>query len=60
MRKLKLTLMVAMMSISTFGFADNHTDSSEAEVLKVLSAYMDARILETLTPLSLCLVKLEL
>jgi ketosteroid isomerase-like protein len=43
MRKLKLTLMVAMMSISTFGFADNHTDSSEAEVLKVLSAYMDAR-----------------
>jgi ketosteroid isomerase-like protein len=43
MRKLKLTLMVAMMSISTFGFAGNHTDSSEAEVLKVLSAYMDAR-----------------
>ena len=43
MRKLKLTLLVAIMSISTFGFADNHADSSEAEVLKVLSAYMDAR-----------------
>lgn len=43
MRKLKLTFILAIMSISTFGFADNHTDSSEAEVLKVLSAYMDAR-----------------
>ena len=41
--KLKLTFILAIMSISTFGFADNHTDSSEAEVLKVLSAYMDAR-----------------
>ncbi|MCS5594650.1 MAG: hypothetical protein NZ730_08925 [Porticoccaceae bacterium] len=31
------------MSISTFGFADNHAAASEAEVLKALSAYMDAR-----------------
>jgi hypothetical protein len=39
MGKLKLVCMVAMMSMSTFSFAD----SSEAEVLKALSAYMDAR-----------------
>ncbi|MEO1841824.1 MAG: nuclear transport factor 2 family protein [Pseudomonadota bacterium] len=39
MGKLKLVCVVAMMSMSTFSFAD----SSEAEVLKVLSAYMDAR-----------------
>ena len=39
MDKLKLVCVVAMMSMSTFSFAD----SSEAEVLKVLSAYMDAR-----------------
>ena len=39
MGKLKLVCVVAMMSMSTFSFAD----SSEAEVLKALSAYMDAR-----------------
>ncbi len=43
MRRLKLTFMVIIMSISTFGFADNHAAASEAEVLKALSAYMDAR-----------------
>ena len=39
MGKLKLVCVVAMMSMSTFSFAD----SSETEVLKALSAYMDAR-----------------
>ena len=43
MRRLKLTFMVVIMSISTFGFADNHTAASESAVLKALSAYMDAR-----------------
>ena len=43
MRRLKLTFMVVIISISTFGFADNHAAASESEVLKALSAYMDAR-----------------
>ncbi len=43
MRRLKLTFMVVIMSISTFGFADNHGAVSESAVLKALSAYMDAR-----------------
>jgi ketosteroid isomerase-like protein len=43
MRRLKLTFMVVIMSISTFGFADNHAGGSESAVLKALSAYMDAR-----------------
>ena len=43
MRRLKLTFMVVIMSISTFGFADNHAAASESAVLKALSAYMDAR-----------------
>ena len=43
MRSLKLTFMVVIMSISTFGFADNHGAASESAVLKALSAYMDAR-----------------
>ena len=43
MRSLKLTFMVVIMSISTFGFADNHGAANESAVLKALSAYMDAR-----------------
>ena len=39
----KITLMIAILGISTFTFADHHADSSEAQVLKALSAYMDAR-----------------
>ncbi len=39
----KITLMIAIFGISTFAFADHHADSSEAQVLKALSAYMDAR-----------------
>ena len=39
----KITLMIAILGISTFTFADHHADSSEAQVLKALSAYMNAR-----------------
>ena len=39
----KIILMLATLSISTFAFADNHANSSEDQVLKALSAYMDAR-----------------
>jgi hypothetical protein len=39
MSKLQLICLLAMLSIGTSSFAD----SNEAEVLKALSTYMDAR-----------------
>jgi len=39
----KLALSALLISFSTFLFADHHENSSESEVLKALSTYMDAR-----------------
>ena len=39
----KLTLTALLIIFSTFSFAGHHENSSETEVLKALSAYMDAR-----------------
>ena len=39
----KLAFTALLLSISWFSFAGHHENSSESEVLKALSAYMDAR-----------------
>ena len=39
----KLALSALLISFSTFLFAGHHENSSESEVLKALSTYMDAR-----------------
>ncbi|MBT4211373.1 MAG: DUF4440 domain-containing protein, partial [Porticoccaceae bacterium] len=43
MQKLAVTLITIIMSLGNLAYADQHSESSESEVLEALSAYMDAR-----------------